>query len=236
MRSRVRPSRLASRLGREVEHDDQVGLEPRGRQLVQLSDLGDAEPAPDALVRERRRHEPVADHPGAALERGTHDLCDVLGPVRGHQQCLGDRVDRAGLVEQQRAQARTERGRAGLERRDHLMARASQPGREQLHLRALARRVTALENDEASDRAHAFPLSESVACPGVRVERGVDRVVALGLPPRVARPDPGRERDQPTAPQRDAHARERVARAAEVDEPVTRELIHEPVPEVGPQR
>ena len=66
--------------------------------------------------------------------------------------------------------------------------------------------------------------------------RGVDRVVARDVPPRVPRPQAGRDRDQAAAPERDAHARERVAGAAEVDDPVTREQIDDPVPEVGPQR
>ena len=65
-----------------VEHDDNVGLEPPGGDLVDLLDDLDSQAAADALVRERRRDVAVGDDDVAPVEGGPDHLGDLLGAVR----------------------------------------------------------------------------------------------------------------------------------------------------------
>ena len=95
-RSRVgRDPRLGDVVG-EVEHDDDVGLEAAGRERARALDRVDAEPARDALVRERRRREAVAHDDRRPRERGADDARSTCcAPVREHQQRARSRASSA---------------------------------------------------------------------------------------------------------------------------------------------
>src|SRR5215216_3541275 len=132
----------------DVEDDDDVGLQAADRPAVQLLDLLYAESASDALIRQRRRHEPVAHDIGAAGERGTDDIGDLLRPVGGEEESLGRRIDGPVTLQQERADGRPRLRRAGLERFDHVTSPGPEPIGEAPGLGALAAGVASLEDDE----------------------------------------------------------------------------------------
>ena len=84
---------LAHAFGGDVfghrEQDDEVGPGVVDRPLVDSPHLVDRQAAAVTLVGECRVHRAVAHDVAAGRERRTHDLGQVLGPVGGHDQCLG---------------------------------------------------------------------------------------------------------------------------------------------------
>ena len=88
----------------------------------------DVETKAGALVRQRRRGEPVAHHDAAAGEAGAEALGDVLGARREHEQRLHARLQsRQGLLaEHERPQPFAQIGAAGLASQQHVQASALQ--------------------------------------------------------------------------------------------------------------
>ena len=106
-------------------------------------------PRPYPWYAERGVHAPVAHHRSAGVERGAHDLGDVLGPVGGDDQELGAvvEVDDADVVEdlpQSPADVRP----AGLPREDGAERVGEQGG-----LGALAASLRPFEGDVQRPRA-----------------------------------------------------------------------------------
>ena len=137
-------------LGRvEQEQERAVGEQPADGVEVELEHALEAEPAPDALVRDRGVDVAVADDRGAALERGPDHLVHVLCARGGVQQGLGPRRDVA-TVEDELADPLAELGASRLARRDDLLAVGLEPRAQELRLGRLARAVEAFEGRRTS--------------------------------------------------------------------------------------
>ena len=134
--------------GLTVDEQDERAV---GREIgdgdVQLEHTVDAEPARDALVRERRVEVAVAHDVRARGERRPdHALCE-LGPRGGEERRLGPRRGMLA-VEQEAADLLPERRAPGLARGHDLTPGRSEMLREQRRLRRLPRAVHPFERDE----------------------------------------------------------------------------------------
>ena len=139
-----------------VEEHGEVGHQPFRRPLTERGDAARVEPTSVALVGDRRTEVAVADDMPATFECRADDLGDVLGAVRRHQEGLGAIVEgRRRGIEEQPADRCTQRGVAGLERRQ----RTEVSGKE-LGLGRLARPFASLERDEApAHRSRVRPVA-----------------------------------------------------------------------------
>ena len=176
--------RVEPRECRRRQQDDEVGLQAARGPRRQLAQLVDVEAAPVALVRERRRRVPVADHVGAALEGGrmTAATCSARAAAISSASARASRPATSG-IEQQLADLLADAGAARLAGQ-HRADRIGEPRR----LRRLAASLAALEGDEAA-AAH-------------------DRSGALGAQ-RQDRQHAGDEDDGRAEPQRQSRTRQR---------------------------
>ena len=142
MRSGDEPARCGGGLTVDEQDERAVGREIRDGD-VQLEHTVDAEPARDALVRERRVEVAVAHDVRACGERRPdHALCE-LGPRGGEERRLGPRR-RMLAVEQEAADLLAERRAAGLARGHDLATGRREMLREQRRLRRLPGAVSLL--------------------------------------------------------------------------------------------
>ena len=117
-----------SRLGRQVQHDGQVRPQVTGRPAGDRLDLRNVEGAAGALVGQRGVDVAVGDHHVAALQRGQHDVVDVLGLVGGVEQGLGAVGQLAGgRIEHDAPQLLADLGVARLEGEQDAVAPLDQP-------------------------------------------------------------------------------------------------------------
>jgi hypothetical protein len=143
-------TRLGDRI-RNFEQEDEVGLQPPGREPQQVLERHEVELAAVALIRQRGRDVAVAHHIATAGQRGLDDLVHVLRFVGRVEQRLRARVEilRRG-IENDLPHHQPEIGRAGLEGEQRVDAFG-----EQARLGRLAGGVTAFEDDEAASCRHA---------------------------------------------------------------------------------
>jgi len=110
------------------------------------------------LIRERREHEAVAEHPRAGRERRLDHLANVLRARGAEHEGFGERVDGEAGLDEERSQPFAERRAAGLARRDDRAAAGRERGGERREERRLPAPLDALDRDETSERYADAPV------------------------------------------------------------------------------
>ena len=211
----------------DVEHDrPDPGSRPSVAHALSRSISSTPRPRADALVHERRRDVPVAHHPRAARQRRDGSPRRRAGPGPPPSAAPRPRVDRRRRRRARPRGAPAERGAAGLERLDHVVAasrsRAASSGTWVLF-------PLPSPPSSTTNRPLIRRLRRSVARRLVRRVGGFGRrraaVRGMALlhrerahrPQLVARVEARRDREHGAAPQREPHAGEAVAEPAERD-------------------
>ena len=107
-RERPRASASAS-VGRDVEHDRQIGKQPGGRDHPDHGDLFFEQAPRGSLIDDVREQVAVGDHDPPGGERRRDHLFDELGPARHVEQHLGPHRDRDRLAVSKMLRSRSPR-------------------------------------------------------------------------------------------------------------------------------
>ena len=177
----IRSASAASR-GVVTRRIGAIRQQPAGGEQADVAHRVGAEAAPAALERDGRVDVPIADHPGAAGQRGSDHVGHQLRAARGEQQGLRARGHvPVAVVEHERPHALAERRPTRLAALDHLVAGGAQTLRQEAGLRRLADAVEALEGDEHRTKAKGgrgnLPNQLSVSHPEqvIRLDTGAFR-------------------------------------------------------------
>jgi hypothetical protein len=106
---------------RDVEDEDEVGLEPSGSRVADGAQQFQADATPVALVRERGIDEPVAENDPPSRQCRTNHLRDVLGAGGVDEQAFRERRDRDGVIQEESANSIAD-GRSSRLPRHHRLA------------------------------------------------------------------------------------------------------------------
>ncbi len=220
-RARIAAIRSRATSGDRSSTTTRSGTRPADASSLSCSTSATPRPRPtpwyasdDGMNRSLTTHAPCCK-PG----RTTSAMCSARSAAISSASTIGSTACR--VVEEERSQLRAERGGAGLEGLDHLVAGLTQACRESAHLRALPGRVATFEHHEVRvsliSSTARFARSCGTGFGHVVAARHVGGRVTLGPQHRVSSPEPGCEGHEPATPERDANPGERVRRTAEGD-------------------
>jgi len=176
--ARVRPRQAGLRV--DIHQQGKVRLQAAAGNAVERHHVLRAQPAPVALVDQRRIREPVGQHHFAARERRQNPLIHVLRARSEVKQQLGGGAQfLVGAIEQDAADFGADGRAAWLGCLEHGAPHPAQPRRQPPHLRGFPGAVHALESDEDAAWIHV-----RIYCNDVRRGAAWQAACRLAIGPR----------------------------------------------------